>query len=135
MNGFILGFQRFVWCPKWTPESNNSFTPMLITIFPLVEPRETVCFRAASRGTRDCHLMLLWSAATHTGEAGRIDSMRKRPFSLNLYGQGNVKNNRKAPRGNRFFGRFGRACIRLPDGALSSTKAICLKIIGACQFV
>jgi hypothetical protein len=37
MNGFILGFQRFVWCPKWTPESNNSLMPMLNTIFPLVE--------------------------------------------------------------------------------------------------
>jgi hypothetical protein len=37
MNGFILGFQRFVWCPKWTPESNNSLMPMLNTMFPLVE--------------------------------------------------------------------------------------------------
>src|SRR2546422_827670 len=36
MNGFIFGFHRLVWCPKWTPESNNSFTPMLITSFPLV---------------------------------------------------------------------------------------------------
>jgi hypothetical protein len=33
MKGFILGFQRRVWCPKWTPDSNNSFTPMLSTIF------------------------------------------------------------------------------------------------------
>jgi hypothetical protein len=23
MYGFILGFQRFVWCPKWTPASSN----------------------------------------------------------------------------------------------------------------
>ena len=40
MKGFILGFHRFVWCPKWTPDSNNSFTPILNTIFPLVEARE-----------------------------------------------------------------------------------------------
>src|SRR5512139_89698 len=25
MNGFIFGFQRFVWCPKWTPASSSSF--------------------------------------------------------------------------------------------------------------
>src|SRR6476646_9082007 len=25
MNGFIFGFQRFVWCPKWTPASRRSF--------------------------------------------------------------------------------------------------------------
>jgi hypothetical protein len=29
MKGFILGFQRRVWCPKWTPDSNNSLTPIL----------------------------------------------------------------------------------------------------------
>src|SRR5439155_16231871 len=33
MNFFILGFQRLVWCPKWTPASNNSLTPILITVF------------------------------------------------------------------------------------------------------
>src|SRR6266567_3945226 len=33
MNGFILGFHRLVWWPKWTPESSNSLTPMLITSF------------------------------------------------------------------------------------------------------
>src|SRR5690242_14588177 len=33
MNGFIFGFQRLVWCPKWTPPSSNSLTPILITIF------------------------------------------------------------------------------------------------------
>src|SRR3990170_8714821 len=26
---FIFGFQRLVWCPKWTPASNNSFMPMV----------------------------------------------------------------------------------------------------------
>src|SRR4029079_17633827 len=25
MKGFIFGFQRFVWCPKWTPASSKSF--------------------------------------------------------------------------------------------------------------
>src|SRR5436190_23517226 len=36
MNGFIFGFHRLVWCPKWTPASNNSFTPILSTIFLLL---------------------------------------------------------------------------------------------------
>src|SRR5688572_19582371 len=31
MNFFILGFQRRVWCPKWTPASSNSFIPMSAT--------------------------------------------------------------------------------------------------------
>jgi hypothetical protein len=25
MYSFIFGFQRFVWCPKWTPASRSSF--------------------------------------------------------------------------------------------------------------
>src|SRR5205823_14670355 len=39
INGFILGFHRLVWCPKWTPESSNSLTPILITIFLWLEVR------------------------------------------------------------------------------------------------
>src|SRR5262245_17642410 len=31
MNGFIFGFQRFVWCPKWTPASNNSGTNSVVS--------------------------------------------------------------------------------------------------------
>src|SRR5215510_4265563 len=27
MNCFIFGFQRRVWCPKWTPASSSSFRP------------------------------------------------------------------------------------------------------------
>jgi hypothetical protein len=63
MNGFILGFQRFVWCPKWTPDSNNSFTPML-NIFPLVKnPPE----RTIPRNT-GLILMLLWPSHPHERE-------------------------------------------------------------------
>src|SRR5690349_15721200 len=29
MYSFILGFQRLVWCPKWTPASSNSFMVMV----------------------------------------------------------------------------------------------------------
>ena len=50
MNGFILGFHRFVWCPKWTPASSNSLTPILITIFLWLEVR---LMGEPSRGTRD----------------------------------------------------------------------------------
>src|SRR5512137_2819828 len=28
MYGFIFGFQRFVWCPKWTPASRSCFIEM-----------------------------------------------------------------------------------------------------------
>src|SRR4029453_1184833 len=31
MNGFIFGFQRFVWCPKWTPASKNSGTNFVLS--------------------------------------------------------------------------------------------------------
>src|SRR6266403_1565140 len=31
MKGFILGFQRFVWCPKCTPASNNSGTNSVVS--------------------------------------------------------------------------------------------------------
>src|SRR6266498_5572322 len=31
MKGFIFGFQRFVWCPKWTPASNSSGTNSVVS--------------------------------------------------------------------------------------------------------
>src|SRR5271157_1168528 len=34
MNSFILGFQRLVWCPKWTPASSNSFMVMFAKLPP-----------------------------------------------------------------------------------------------------
>src|ERR671926_246295 len=30
MYGFIFGFQRFVWCPKWTPASSSCFMVMAL---------------------------------------------------------------------------------------------------------
>src|SRR6266496_3416134 len=30
MNGFIFGFQRLVWCPKWTPASRSCFIEMAL---------------------------------------------------------------------------------------------------------
>src|SRR5581483_9735397 len=74
MNGFILGFQRFVWCPKWTPESNNSFTPILI-IFPLVKnsPERTI--------PRNTGLMFNVVVVPCPLSANkRIHSMRNEPF-------------------------------------------------------
>src|SRR6266571_6968484 len=38
MYSFILGFQRLVWCPKWTPASSNSFMVMLAN-----QPPHLVC--------------------------------------------------------------------------------------------
>src|SRR5262249_21117883 len=40
MYSFILGFQRLVWCPKWTPASSNSFMVMLAN-----EPPYLDCIR------------------------------------------------------------------------------------------
>src|ERR1035437_1279205 len=39
MNFFILGSQRFVWCPKWTPASSSSFIAiwLMLTSLPLGE--------------------------------------------------------------------------------------------------
>src|SRR4029077_1501282 len=38
MYGFIFGFQRFVWCPKWTPASSKSFNAIPFKCPPLVKP-------------------------------------------------------------------------------------------------
>src|ERR1051325_1152041 len=43
MYGFIFGFQRFVWCPKWTPASSRSFNAIPFKVPPsllLTEPTE-----------------------------------------------------------------------------------------------
>jgi hypothetical protein len=66
MKGFILGFQRLVWCPKWTPESSNSLMPILITIFLLLEAR------AGASGTNHpaehgIELSVIMAAHPHTG--------------------------------------------------------------------
>src|SRR5438552_3667530 len=42
MNCFILGFHRLVWCPKWTPASNNSLMPILSTSFLLLKAHRRV---------------------------------------------------------------------------------------------
>src|SRR5438105_5472700 len=34
MYSFIFGFQRLVWCPKWTPASSSSFMVMLANLPP-----------------------------------------------------------------------------------------------------
>jgi hypothetical protein len=34
MNCFIFGFQRLVWCPKWTPASSKSFNAMPVKLPP-----------------------------------------------------------------------------------------------------
>src|SRR3990172_11220660 len=52
MYRFIFGFQRFVWCPKWTPASSSCFIeitalcPFAIPFFP---PSVQGLFRRALR--------------------------------------------------------------------------------------
>src|SRR6187200_287181 len=36
MNCFIFGFQRLVWCPKWTPASSRSFNAIPFKVPPLL---------------------------------------------------------------------------------------------------
>src|SRR4051794_5690963 len=33
---FIFGFQRFVWCPKWTPASSRSFNAIPFKVPPIL---------------------------------------------------------------------------------------------------
>src|SRR5580658_4963879 len=80
MNGFILGFQRFVWWPKWTPESNNSFTPMLITIFPLVKTTRIFAQHPAEHGIEfDVIMVRLRAASAQQAACTRCEMNR---FSL-----------------------------------------------------
>src|ERR1700675_3089568 len=44
----ILGFQRFVWCPKWTPASSSSFI-VSPAIVPPVRFASAAPFRGPSR--------------------------------------------------------------------------------------
>src|SRR5947207_8366625 len=37
MYSFILGFQRLVWCPKWTPASSSSFMVMFAKLPPYMD--------------------------------------------------------------------------------------------------
>src|ERR1700733_2773364 len=79
MKGFILGFQRLVWCPKWTPASSNSLRPILITIFLLLEVRAAWRRRTIPRNT-GLHLVLLWPPAPTQGRIrGRCLSDESRP--------------------------------------------------------
>src|ERR1051326_8389192 len=41
MYGFIFGFHRLVWWPKWTPASSRSFIGIAFKLGPLL-PRSTV---------------------------------------------------------------------------------------------
>src|SRR5579863_8859041 len=47
MYSFILGFQRLVWCPKWTPASSNSFMVIVAN-----EPPCSVCILRAAEPLR-----------------------------------------------------------------------------------
>jgi hypothetical protein len=48
MKGLILGFQRLVWCPKWAPASNRSFTLISATILSSFGLPGTVWYRIPS---------------------------------------------------------------------------------------
>src|SRR5919108_5090670 len=102
MNFFIFGFQRLVWCPKWTPASNNSLTPILSTVIHGLSARR---FRrlAIPRNT-GFDVMLLWPPRfTRT----RADLMAVQPFRhrprIRRSVEKGAKNNRPSIRGNPYF--------------------------------
>src|SRR5208283_2814631 len=94
MNGFILGFQRFVWCPKWTPESNNSLMPMPNTMFPLVETPEFL--QGIPRNTGLMFDVVM--AAPHSHEREIFKAVSPLPF-----GEGGAQNIRENGRDNLYF--------------------------------
>src|SRR5512140_1880754 len=52
MYRFIFGFQRFVWCPKWTPASSSCFieiTALCPFAIPFLPPSVQGLFRRALR--------------------------------------------------------------------------------------
>jgi hypothetical protein len=104
MNGFILGFQRLVWCPKWTPDSNNSFTPMLNTIFLWLKIRPALRRRTIPRNT-GLSLMLLWpaSALPRRGKPHSLEYENQGRFPFTDCGEREVKVSRKTRSGNSNF--------------------------------
>src|SRR5437867_3968574 len=79
MNCFILGFHRLVWCPKWTPASNNSLMPILSTSFLLLEAhRRMPANHPAEHGIR---FDVVMAPCTHsnTGVCGRFPAWDRPP--------------------------------------------------------
>src|SRR6266567_2866881 len=70
MNGFIFGFQRFVWCPKWTPASNNSGTNSVVSAISEIPERELP--------ERDIE-----HATTHAGAQPKIRLVSAQPIAMN----------------------------------------------------
>src|SRR4029079_9205839 len=53
MNGFIFGFQRFVWWPKWTPASSRSFNAMPVKLPPYKKLPASSCQLPAGSWKRE----------------------------------------------------------------------------------
>src|ERR1035438_3916610 len=105
MNGFILGFQRFVWCPKWTPESNNSLMPMLNTIFPLVETPEF--FQGIPRNTGLMFDVVMAFASTRTRKFEAV-------FPLPVFGKRDTQDSMKKACDNHYFSASAACQIAVP---------------------
>src|SRR6266545_4659213 len=61
----ILGFQRRVWCPKWTPASSNCFMVTAMQLLRLSPPPETCPLIRGLFGPYS--KVMLWGDALETG--------------------------------------------------------------------
>src|SRR6266446_5472434 len=83
MNSRIFGFQRLVWCPKWTPASRSSFivtaakwSPFPSWPGPSKKPGAGSTLRELEPGTRSALpvLLALLDARVARQEAGRLQA-------------------------------------------------------------
>jgi hypothetical protein len=69
MNRFILGFQRRVWCPKWTPASSSCF---MVTTAVMTTPSIGWSNTASTpEGDRGSMRLVVWIRPPGSGDATR----------------------------------------------------------------
>src|SRR5262245_28384209 len=78
MYGFILGFQRLVWCPKWTPASSRFFIVTSVIRFPDHPPiGSNAAQYQIARGPRNSTRLPTASQATMGRGAERAEEGRE----------------------------------------------------------
>src|SRR2546426_11519435 len=111
MNFFIFGFQRLVWCPKWTPASSNSLTPMLNTSS---FGCKFTCHGANHPAEHGIVFVVVMAAGVHSN-AGRLQAVC--PFSTGGFipfgGKRGAKITKPTGVANIIFRRFGELSLRL----------------------
>ena len=104
MNGFILGFHRLVWCPKWTPGFQQFLYANTNHNFPLVKS-PSVISDEPSRGTRDCFQPVNVATYARPAQRWRRDP---RPFHSPLT---------RTPNGSLPHQRVGTVAVAVGEAA------------------